>query len=117
VKFPVANLKPGEKVRGTTIAEMGAGNRVLDMIVYRKGNQEFLLTANNSRGVMKIPTKDFASAAPITSPVRSETGGIAYETIRSMTGVEQLDKLDDNNSIVIARNSAGALNLQVVPLP
>ena len=57
VKFPIADLKPGEKVRGTTIAEFGAGNRVLDMIVYRKGGQEFLLTANNSRGVMKIPTK------------------------------------------------------------
>ena len=37
VKFPIADLKPGEKVRGTTIAEFGAGNRVLDMIVYRKG--------------------------------------------------------------------------------
>ena len=62
VKFPIADLKPGEKVRGTTIAEFGAGNRVLDMIVYRKGGQEFLLTANNSRGVMKIPTNTFASA-------------------------------------------------------
>ena len=58
VKFPIADLKPGEKVRGTTIAEFGAGNRVLDMIVYSKGGQEFLLTANNSRGVMKIPTSD-----------------------------------------------------------
>jgi len=116
VKFPTANLKPGSKVRGTTIAEMGAGNRVLDMIAYRKGGQDFLLTANNSRGVMKIPTKDFATASPITTPVESETGGIAYETIASMKGIEQLDKLDDQNSIVIARAGA-AKNLQVVPLP
>jgi hypothetical protein len=117
VKFPISDLKPGSKVRGTTIAEMGAGNRVLDMIVYKKGGQEFLLTANNSRGVMKIPTKDFASAAPITTPVETETGGIAYEKVTSMTGIEQLDKLDDNNSIVIARNASGGINLQVVPLP
>ncbi len=27
VKFPIADLKPGDKVRGTTIAEFGAGNR------------------------------------------------------------------------------------------
>jgi hypothetical protein len=116
VKFPIANLKPGDKVRGTTIAEFGAGNRVLDMIVYRKGGQEFLLTANNSRGVMKISTKDFATAAPITTPVETETGGIPYETIASMRGIEQLDKLDDQHSIVLARSTTG-LNLQVLDLP
>ena len=35
VKFPVAELKPnsGSKYRGTTIAELGAGNRPIDMIV------------------------------------------------------------------------------------
>ena len=117
VKFPVSDLKPGDKVRGTTIAEFGAGNRVLDMIVYRKGGQEFLLTANNSRGVMKISTKDFATAPAITTPVETETGGIPYEKITSMQGIEQLDKLDDQNSLVIARAATGGRNLQVVPLP
>ena len=112
VKFPIADLKPGEKVRGTTIAEFGSGNRVLDMIVYRKGGQEFLLTANNSRGVMKIPTNTFATATPITTPVETETGGVPFEKVTSMTGIEQLDKLDDNNSIVIARTTAGGINLQ-----
>jgi hypothetical protein len=117
VKFPISDLKPGDKVRGTTIAEFGAGNRVLDMIVYKKGAQEFLLTANNSRGVMKIPTSTFASAAPITAPVTTETGGVPFEKVPSMTGIEQLDKLDDNTSLVIARTAAGGINLQAVPLP
>ena len=117
VKFPISDLKPGQKVRGTTIAEFGAGNRVLDMIVYKKGGQEFLLTANNARGVMKIPTNTFAAAAPITTPVETETGGVPFEKVTSMTGIEQLDKLDDNTSLVIARNSAGGINLQAVPLP
>lgn len=117
VKFPVASLKAGDKVRGTTIAELGAGNRPLDMILYKKGGHEFLLMSNNSRGVMKIPTDTFGSAAAITAPVSSETAGIAYETIAGMKGVEQLDQLDAQNSIVIARSDSGALNLQVVPLP
>ena len=56
VKFPIATLKPGEKVRGTTIAELGAGNRPLDMILYKKNGRDFLLMSNNSRGVMKIAT-------------------------------------------------------------
>ena len=34
-----------------------------------------------------------------------------------MTGIEQLDKLDDNTSIVIARTAAGGINLQALPLP
>jgi len=117
VKFPIADLKPGDKVRGTTIAEFGAGNRVLDMIVYKKGGQEFLLTTNNSRGVMKIPTGTFATATPITAPVDTETGGVPFEKVTSMTGIEQMDKLDDQNAIVLARASSGSVHLQVVPLP
>ena len=117
VKFPISDLKPGSKVRGTTIAEFGAGNRVLDMIVYSKGGQEFLLTTNNSRGVMKIPTNTFAKATPITTPVTSETGGVPFEKVTSMTGIEQMDKLDDQRSIVIARQASGSVNLQVLALP
>ena len=62
VKFPVSSLKPGAKVLGTTIAELGNRNRPLDMIVYKKDGKEFLLMSNNSRGVMKIPTDGFATA-------------------------------------------------------
>ena len=116
VKFAIGDLKTGEKIRGTTIGEFGAGNRVLDMIVYKKGGEEFLLTTNNSRGVMKIPTRNFANAAPIVAPVETETGGVPFEKVTTMTGIQQMDKLDDQNSIVIA-GAAGSLSLQVVPLP
>ena len=116
VKFAVSGLKPGEKIRGTTIAELGAGNRPIDMLVYKKDGQDFLLMSNTSRGVMKIPTRDFATAAPITTPVTTPTGGIPYETVASMRGIEQMELLDAQNSIVVARTQAG-INLQVVPLP
>ena len=116
VKFPVASLTPGAKFRGTTIAELGAGNRPIDMILYQKNGKEFLLMSNTSRGVMKIPTEGFATATPITTPVTSETGGIAYEKVTTMTGIQQLDKLDATHSIVIAQ-AAGGLNLTAVDLP
>ena len=61
VRFSMESLK-GSKVVGTTIAELGAGNRPLDMILYKKDGKEFLLMSNNSRGVMKIPTADFGTA-------------------------------------------------------
>jgi hypothetical protein len=96
VRFQVSQLTPGAKFRGETIGEFGAGNQPLDMIRYQKGGQDFLLMSNSSRGVMKVPTAPFGSAAPITSPVETETGGVPYEKITTMTGVTQLDLLDAN---------------------
>lgn len=42
--------------------------------------------------------------------------GIADEKITSMTGIEQMDLLDADHSIVLAQTSSG-LNLAAVPLP
>jgi hypothetical protein len=117
VKFPVGSLKPGAKVLGTTIAELGNRNRPLDMVLYKKGGKEFLLMSNNSRGVMKIPTDGFATAQKIESRVDSETSGVPFETVAAMKGIEQLDLLDDARTVVLARSDAGALNLDVVALP
>jgi hypothetical protein len=116
VKIPVAQLKPGTKVVGTTIAEFGNRNRPLDMIVYTKGSRQFLLMSNNARGVMKIPTDSFAAAAPINTRVQDKAG-VPFETIASLKNVEQLDSLDDNRALIISRSDAGALNLQAVALP
>jgi hypothetical protein len=116
VKFPMESLTGTTKVVGTTIAEFGAGNRPLDMILYQKDGKEYLLMSNNNRGVMKIPTADFGTAPAITTKVTTPTGGIAYETIASMKGVEQMDLLDAQRSIVLARTTAG-LNLSAVALP
>jgi hypothetical protein len=116
VKFPVKSLAAGEKVRGTTIAELGAGNRPIDMILYKKDGAEFLLMANTSRGVMKIPTKSFGSQEPITAPVPTGTAGVGYETIASMKGIQQLDLLDQSRGIVLAKVETG-INLSSVTLP
>jgi hypothetical protein len=116
VKFPVSSLAPGAKIRGTTIAELGAGNRPIDMILYNKDGKQYLLMANTSRGVMKIPTATFGSETPITAKVPEGTAGVRYETIASMTGIVQLDLLDATHTIVLARTPAG-LNLQSVVLP
>jgi hypothetical protein len=58
VQFPLSELKPGAKIKGRTVAELGNRNRPLDMLVYDKDGQTYLLMANNSRGVMKISTAD-----------------------------------------------------------
>jgi hypothetical protein len=116
VKFPVSKLKAGEKLVGTTIAELGNRNRPLDMVIYSKDGKDYILMSNTSRGVMKIPTEGFGSQEGITSEI-DDKAGIGYDTITTMTGVEQLDLFDDDHSIVIARTDSGALNLQKVALP
>ena len=116
VKFPVKDLKPGSKLVGTTIAELGNRNRPLDMIVYTKDGAEFLLMSNSSRGVMKMSTKGIEGQGPITTPVEG-TKGLPYETLADWKGVEQLDKLDDGNALVLTRAEGGALDLKTVPLP
>ncbi len=115
VKIPVADLKPGAKVKGTTIAELGNGNRPLDMIVYTKGDKHFILMANSSRGVMKLPTEKLEKYESITARV-ADKQGVPYETIAALKGVTQLDKLDDTNALMLMDDS-GSLDLRSVPLP
>jgi hypothetical protein len=116
VKIPVSALKPGEKIKGTTIAELGNRNRPLDMFVYQKDGADWLLMANSSRGVMKIPTEGFEKAEGITKPIQG-TAGIGYKTIESLKGVQHLDKYDKDRALLLVRNDAGQLNLQTVELP
>jgi len=118
VKFPISALKPnsGSSYRGTTIAEFGAGNRPIDMVVYNKGGKDFVLMANTTRGVIKIATAPFATAAPMTMPSNQETAGVPFEKVPAMTNVQQLDLLDATHSIVLTGTGA-ALNLQAVELP
>jgi len=114
VKIPVSELQPGAKVKGTTIAELGAGNRPLDMIVYSKDGKHFILMANSARGVMKLPADSLETYKPIT--VHTEITGVPYETIADLKGVQQLDKFDDSKAIVLQSNS-GSLDLRTIPLP
>jgi hypothetical protein len=125
VKFDVATLKPGTKVLGTTIAELGMGNNPLDMIVYKKDGKEYFLMSNDRRGVMKLPTADLGSTAAITAQVPQDitgpsgiqgTAGVPYQTITALTNVQQLDKFSDQQALILQLNG-GSLDLKTVALP
>jgi hypothetical protein len=118
VQIPLTDLKPGAKVKGKTIAELGNMNKPLDMIVYQKDGKDFLLLANSSRGVMKINTDNIEGTESITTPV---TGGgkkgLGYETIAGWKGVEQLDRFDNKNALVLRKVEGGTFTLESLPLP
>jgi hypothetical protein len=116
VQFPMSELKPGAKIKGKTIAELGNRNRPIDMIVYQKDGKTYLLMANSSRGVMKISTDSIDKAESIVARV-ADKQGLPYETIASWTGVDQLDRFDNNHVVVLRRTEGGSLNLEALPLP
>lgn len=119
VRIPVSQLETaGERVRATTVAELGNRNQPLDMISYTKDGEEFLLLSNSARGVMKITTAGLQSNEGLSEPVRG--GGIAgqsYETIEALQGVVQMDKLNDTTAVVLMQNEAGEQTLKTVALP
>ncbi len=115
VKFPVKELKK-EKLRGTTVAELGNWNRPRDMISYKKDGKSFLLLSNSSdkRGVMKISTADLDKAESITERVSG--GGIAgqkFEKVESMPMIAQMDKLNETHAVVLTDKD----ELKTVALP
>ncbi len=116
VKIPVADLKPGQKVRGVTVAELGNRNRPLDMVVYKKDGKDYILMANSARGVMKITTDNIATKDSISSKV-ADTAGLPYEKIDSLKNVEQLDRLNDSLAVVLIRTEEGSASLKSIALP
>lgn len=116
VQFPMSAIKPGAKVQGKTIAELGNRNRPLDIISYSKEGRVNLLMANSARGVMKIVTDNIDKAEPITAPVPDKKG-VGYETLADWTGIDQLDKLDNKTAVVLRREDGGALTLETRLLP
>jgi hypothetical protein len=116
VKFPISQLTPGAKVRGTTVAELGNRNQPLDMFVYTKNGQDYILLANSRRGVMKISTADLDRKEGIEEKI-DETAGQKYDTVEGWTGVVHLDRLNSKQVLMLTQTESGQMNLFSAPLP
>lgn len=115
VLIPVKALQPGTKVTGTTIAELGMGNRPLDMIAYRKDDHDFILLANSYRGVMKLSAENLDRYTPITE--QEQIAGVPYKRISALRGIRRLTALDAAKALVLADGANGSLDLRSVMLP
>ena len=43
-KFPLEKIETGNKIKGTSVVELGSGNRPRDMFIYEKDGEEWLVT-------------------------------------------------------------------------
>ena len=116
VKIPVSDLKPGAQVKGTTIADLGSGNRPLDMIPYQKGGHNYILIANSSNGIQKLQADNLESYKAITSPTVMDVGGVPFQKIDQLQGVVHLARLDDANALVVM-GSGSNMDLRAIALP
>ena len=116
VKIPVSDLKPGAQVKGTTIADLGAGNRPLDMIPYQKGGHSYILIANTSNGLQKLQADNLETYKPITSPTVMDVGGVPFQKIDQLQGIVHLAQLDDANALVVM-GSGSNMDLRAIALP
>jgi hypothetical protein len=115
VQMPLKDLTPGAKVKGKTVAELGNMNRPIDMIAYQKDGKDYLLLANSARGVMKVSTDKIEETQGITQRI-SDKAGLTYETVKDVSGVEQLAAFDANNALVVRKTDKGQ-DLEALPLP
>jgi len=115
-KFPMTDVRAKDQLRGVTVAELGGGNRPLDMISFNDGDTDYLLIANSDRTLMQISSEDLdKQQAVVKGPTRVmpyASTGVEYLSIAEI-GIAQLDDFNDQNYLVVQRNmDDGSLNLK-----
>ena len=117
MKIPVSDiLSQKAKVIGSTIAELGNHNRPLDMLVYTKDEQNYLLITNSSRGVMKLAMAPMSTQESLTEEI-PETGGVPLETITSLEDTLQIKAWGDSKAVTLRQDGEGPISLTTIPLP
>ena len=114
VIFPMDQLQAGAHTKGRTVAELGNWNTPLDIIEMEKEGQRYILLANTNRALMKVNVSDIESFGDsLTERVsqRSDTAGVSFINL-PFVNVQQLDKLNDTQFVMLQRESNGKLALK-----
>ncbi|QDV53334.1 hypothetical protein [Gimesia fumaroli] len=131
-KFPLDELQSGSKVKGTSVVELGSGNRPLDMLTYESDGKEWLLT-NTFRfhweKSMYGPSKwwgvrvnmDYLDAEDVNEEaarrnVKKNAGPDGIEIVEQLSGAVHIDKLQ-KKEIMVLRDNEGHLDLEITELP
>jgi hypothetical protein len=111
--FDRAALATNKHLRGRTVAELGGGNRPVDLITYRRNGQDWVLIANSHRTLMRIAVDEIAKAPAMTKAVDQayEPGGLGYLPIAS-SGVMHIADLGEEYVAVLQRDvESGSVDL------
>ena len=133
VKYPLDSLKEGALVTGTSVIELGSGNRPLDMLLYEKDGKSYVL-ANTFRfhhakrpfgpspywtvrfeqsllteneNVDEKAQRRLAGSKPATDRI---------QMVEAFHGVTQMDRLNETHAVVL-RKTASGFDFEALPLP
>jgi hypothetical protein len=115
VVFRTAELAQGNKVLGKTIAELGSGNTPIDMVLYAKGNQNYILMSNTDTGLIRVSADNLDQYQHISARIE-DTAGVPYQKL-PQEGVQHLTRLDDNTALMLVAAADGTQSLKALPLP
>ena len=139
-KFPISELESGSKIKGTSVVELGSGNRPRDMFIYKKDGVEWLVTntqrfKENLFGPSKYwaarvrmdyldadspeNTNEKAARRNVNVPSGPEANGI--EVVEALFGAVIVSQLE-NAEVVVLRESDPAKedaphSVELVSLP
>ena len=131
-KFKVTDIAKDSKIKGTSVVELGSGNRPIDMFTYEKDGKQWLIT-NTDRfhhekrplgpsqywGVrvdMSYLTSSKVNADAARRDVSKQAGPVGIEVVEALFYARHVAKLN-NREMVILRDNKGGLDLEVKELP
>jgi hypothetical protein len=131
-KFPLDDIKSGSKVKGTSVVELGSGNRPVDMFTYKKDGKQWLITNTDRFHHQKRPlgpsrywgvridmsylSSDKTNEEAVRRDTTSKSGPDGIEVVEQLFFAKHVDKLSDTE-MVILRDNKGHLDLEISPLP
>jgi hypothetical protein len=131
-KFPVDGLESGAKIKGTSVVELGSGNRPVDMFIYKKGGKDWLVTNTDRfhhkrrpigpsqywgcRVDMKYLGAKETNEKAARRTVKKKKGPEGMEVIDVLFGVKHIDQFA-NAKVVVLRDTKGKLSLEPAVLP
>jgi hypothetical protein len=121
VRFNLEDLKPGQTVTGTTVAELGSGNQPMDMIAYGKPGAQSLLLNNSAFGILKVDAKiakETSAVNEMTTADRGRGGSTPYpgiEPIEALKGAKAYAAAGE--TLVVVKPVEGGMALEPMPLP
>jgi len=121
VRFNLEDLKPNQTVTGTTVAELGSGNKPMAMIAYGKPGSQSLLLNNSVFGIMKVSTSIAMEKAAVNEQTKADRGG---RGANPYPGIDVVDSLKDakgyaaaGDGLVVVKSTPDNLSLEQMAAP
>lgn len=136
VKYELDDMKSGSQVKGTSVVELGNGNRPLDMLTYEKGGKKWLVTNTLRVGNRPAfgPSKwwgvrvsmNYLNAEDINEKAarrdtNTKSGPEGIEIVDALFGAVQVAKIGNDEVVVLRADKAtdndNKLSLEIAQLP